>query len=252
MSEKKTRSKIKGKIIFFIVFLLIAAFVIFAIKSDVFYIKDIVVEDNSKLNKDYIKGKTNITDNDNIFLIDLKQIKIKLEKETYLKTASIKRKLPDKLIITVEERKGRILYNYKYKNYLVDFEGVILEEIKKSDDLFVIESKIETNIKIGEIVTFKNSNIKFDKILNISQYIYENNKNLNCNILLKDDNIYCIIEKNTYIKLDSTENMNYQYEFGIDIIETRINEGQSIDGVIDFTKGNNPIYVDFKDLEEEI
>ncbi|MDW7669812.1 MAG: hypothetical protein SCJ93_13395, partial [Bacillota bacterium] len=152
----------------------------------------------------------------------------------------------------VEERKGRILYNYKYKNYLIDFEGVLLEEIKRNNDLFIVESKIESNIKIGETLTFKNSNIKFDKILNISQYIYENNRNLNCNILLKDDNIYCIIEKNTYIKLDSTENMNYQYEFGIDIIESRINEGQSIKGVIDFTKGDNPIYVDFIDLEEEI
>ncbi len=252
MSEKKTKSKNKKKIIFFFMILLITALGFIALKSDVFYIKDIIVENNFKLNKDYIKEKTNINNSDNIFLIDLNQIKTILENETYIKTANIKRKFPDKLIINIEERKGRISYNYKYKKYLIDFEGVLLEEIKKSEDLFVIESKIETNTKIGEKITFKDSNVKFDKILNISRYIYENNKNLNCNILLKDDNMYCIIEKNTYIKFDWTENLNYQYEFGIDIIETRINEGQSIKGVIDFTKGDNPIYVDFKDLEEEI
>ncbi len=252
MSKKKTRLKSKRKIIFFILLLLLTAFGFFAIKSDVFYIKDIVVVDNFKLDKDYIREKTKITSRDNIFLIDLKQIKTILEKETYIKTANIKRKFPDKIIITIEERKGRISYNYKYKKYLLDFDGILLEEIKKSEDLFIVESKIETNTNVGKKITFKNSNIKFDKILIISQYIYDNNTNLNCNILLKDDNIYCIIEKNTYIKFDLTENLNYQYEFGIDIIETRINESQSINGVIDFTKGNNPIYVDFTDLEEEI
>ena len=252
MTEKKTKSKFKRKLVFFLMLILIMVFGFIAIKSDVFYIKEIVVVDNFKLTKSYVKEKTNINDRDNIFLIDLDQIKTMLENETYIKNANIRRRFPDKLVINIEERKGRISYNYKYKKYLLDFEGFLLEEIKKSDDLFIIESKIETDTKIGKKITFKNSIIKFDKILNISRYIYENNKNLNCNILLKDDNIYCVIEKNTYIKFDLTENLNYQYEFGIDIMETRINEGQSIKGVIDFTKGDNPIYVDFKDLEEEI
>jgi len=251
MNNKKSKPKKKKFIIIFIMILIaISGFII--INSDIFYIKNIIVEDNLKLGKDYIKEKTEVDSSDNIFLIDLKQIKEILEKEIYIKTVNIKRKFPDELIIMVEERKGRISYDYRYKKYLLDVEGILLEEIKKPGDFFNIESRIKTNIKFGDKLTLENSKIKFEKVLSISQYIYNNNKNLNCNILLKDDNMYCIIEKNTFMKLDLTKNLNYQYEFGIDIIETRIMEGENINGVIDFTKGNNPIYTDFTDLEEEI
>jgi hypothetical protein len=134
----------------------------------------------------------------------------------------------------------------------LDFDGVVLKEIENEENLFKVSSEIKSRVKIGSKINFQESNLKFDEILNISRYIYENNKNLNCNILLKNDNIYCIIDKNTYMKFDIENKIEYQYEFGLDIIETRLDNNQSITGMIDFTKGENPIYIDLKDLEEEI
>ncbi len=252
MKNKNNRQKNRKKIVPFIFFLTIILLGAVIIKTDIFYIKEIIVQENSKLSKDYIVDATDITRDDNIFLVELKELKKKLEGEIYIESVDIGRKLPDKLVINVKERKGKISYNYNLKKYLLDFHGVVLEKIEKDEDLFIIESELETNIILGEIIYFKDKDIEFSKILYLSEYIYENNRNLDCNILIKNDNIYCIIEKDTYVKFNQAENLRYQYEFGIDIIEKRTNEGLDINGVIDFTKGDNPIYIDFKDLEEEI
>jgi cell division protein FtsQ len=250
---KSKKKKPKKRRLFFLVFILLillAFYIVF--ETDFFYIKEVLVDNNKVLTDDYIKEKTDINKTHNIFLVEIENIKNNLEKETYIKNAEVKRKLPDKIIINIEERKGIISYDYNNKRYLLDFDGVVLKEIENEENLFKVSSEIKSRVKIGTKINFQESNLKFDEILNISRYIYENNKNLNCNILLKNDNIYCIIDKNTYMKFDIENKIEYQYEFGLDIIETRLDNNQSITGMIDFTKGENPIYIDLKDLEEEI
>jgi cell division protein FtsQ len=250
---KSKKKKPKKRRLFFLVFILLillAFYIVF--ETDFFYIKEVLVDNNKVLTDDYIKEKTDINKTHNIFLVEIENIKNNLEKETYIKNAEVKRKLPDKIIINIEERKGIISYDYNSKRYLLDFDGVVLKEIENEENLFKVSSEIKSRVKIGTKINFQESNLKFDEILNISRYIYENNKNLNCNILLKNDNIYCIIDKNTYMKFDIENKIEYQYEFGLDIIETRLDNNQSITGMIDFTKGENPIYIDLKDLEEEI
>lgn len=250
---KSKKKKPKKRRLFFLVFILLillAFYIVF--ETDFFYIKEVLVDNNKVLTDDYIKEKTDINKTHNIFLVEIENIKNNLEKETYIKNAEVKRKLPDKIIINIEERKGIISYDYNNKRYLLDFDGVVLKEIENEENLFKVSSEIKSRVKVGSKINFQDSNLKFDEILNISRYIYENNKNLNCNILLKNDNIYCIIDKNTYMKFDIEGKIEYQYEFGLDIIETRLDNNQSINGMIDFTKGENPIYIDLKDLEEEI
>jgi len=250
---KSKKKKPKKRRLFFLVFILLillAFYIVF--ETDFFYIKEVLVDNNKVLTDDYIKEKTDINKTHNIFLVEIESIENNLEKETYIKNADVKRKLPDKIIINIEERKGIISYDYNNKRYLLDFDGVVLKEIENEENLFKVSSEIKSRVKIGSKINFQESNLKFDEILNISRYIYENNKNLNCNILLKNDNIYCIIDKNTYMKFDIENKIEYQYEFGLDIIETRLDNNQSITGMIDFTKGENPIYIDLKDLEEEI
>lgn len=250
---KSKKKKPKKRRLFFLVFILLillAFYIVF--ETDFFYIKEVLVDNNKVLTDDYIKEKTDINKTHNIFLVEIENIKNNLEKETYIKNAEVKRKLPDKIIINIEERKGIISYDYNNKRYLLDFDGVVLKEIENEENLFKVSSEIKSRLNVGDKIKFQESSLKFDEILNISRYIYENNKNLNCNILLKNDNIYCIIDKNTYMKFDIENKIEYQYEFGLDIIETRLDNNQSITGMIDFTKGENPIYIDLKDLEEEI
>ena len=251
--KNKKRKKLNKHIAFFIVFILtIIGICLVVFKTDTFYIEEVKVDNNYKLNDEYIVEKTELSKNDNIFLINLENIKTKLKKEVYIKDVEINRKLPDIIEIIVTERTGRINYSYNDKNILIDFDGIVLENIKKQEGLILIESDVEINENPGEEILFDDSTVNAEKLLGLSKYIYENNKLLNCHILMKNNNLYCIIENNTYIKLDFKESLEYQYEFGLDIIEKRKTNGENIEGVIDFTKGENPIYVDFKDLEESI
>jgi cell division septal protein FtsQ len=227
-----------------------SAFIIF--KTDIFYVNEINVENNYELEDKYIIERSEITENDNIFLLNIKNIERNLKKEVYIKDVNIKRIFPDKIVIDVLERTGRIKYSDNKKNLLLDFDGIVLKKIEEERDLILINSEIDVEKNPGEKVEFDKLNIKFNKILNLTKYIYENNETLNYSILMKKNNIYCIIDNDTYIKLDLEESLEYQYEFGLDIIEKRENNGESVNGVIDFTKGDNPIYVNFKDLEDNI
>ena len=252
MTNKKNK-KSKNLIIVFILLLLFifgSAFIIF--QTDIFYISEINVENNYALEDEYIIKNSKVTENNNIFLLNIKDIKRNLRKEVYIKDVNIKRIFPDKLLIDVLERTGRIKYSDNQKNILLDFDGVVLKKIEKERDLILINSEIDVDKKLGEKIELDNTNINFDKILKLTKYIYENNETLNYSILMKKNNTYCIIDNDTYIKLDLEESLEYQYEFGLDIIEKREDKGESVNGVIDFTKGDNPIYVSFKDLEDDI
>ncbi|MBG0765723.1 MAG: FtsQ-type POTRA domain-containing protein [Tissierellales bacterium] len=141
---KSKKKKPKKRRLFFLVFILLillAFYIVF--ETDFFYIKEVLVDNNKVLTDDYIKEKTDINKTHNIFLVEIENIKNNLEKETYIKNAEVKRKLPDKIIINIEERKGIISYDYNSKRYLLDFDGVVLKEIENEENLFKVSSEIK-------------------------------------------------------------------------------------------------------------
>ena len=63
----------------------------------------------------------------NILLVDLDRLRGLVESESWVRSAQIRRQLPDRLFIYVEERQASALAAIDGELYLVDSEGVILD-----------------------------------------------------------------------------------------------------------------------------
>jgi cell division protein FtsQ len=63
----------------------------------------------------------------NIFAADLDALQSKLEAQPWIKTASAKRRIPDSLLVQIEERVPEVLVRVRDGVYLADGEGVMLD-----------------------------------------------------------------------------------------------------------------------------
>ncbi len=63
----------------------------------------------------------------NIFAADLDALQAKLEAQSWIKTARAKRRIPDALLIQIEERVPEVLVKVRDGIYLADGEGVLLD-----------------------------------------------------------------------------------------------------------------------------
>ena len=139
-------------ILFF--FLLLTLGTCFFLKSDFFYLKEVVINNSKYLSKNEVENLLNLEMDKNIFFYNLKNLENKVKANSYIQNCKIKRKLPDKLIVNIKEKNiiGP-LYNGKSYCYMDD-KGNFIDEIKTTkDDEIVIY--VDYNLS--------NKSIKFKK-----------------------------------------------------------------------------------------
>ena len=127
--KKLNANKLMG-ILFFSLLLVLGT--CFFLKSDFFYLKYIEINNNKYLTKEDVNGLLNIEKNKNIFFYDLNNLKNRLKESSYIENCEIKRKIPNKLIVNIEEKNiiGPI-YNRKSYAY-IDNSGNFVDQIKKN------------------------------------------------------------------------------------------------------------------------
>lgn len=127
--KKLNTNKLMG-ILFFSLLLVLGA--CFFLKSDFFYLKEVVINNNKYLTKEDINSLLNIDKNKNIFFYDLNNLENKIKESSYIKSCEIKRKIPNKLIVNIDEKNivGPI---YNGKSYVyIDDSGNFVDQIKKN------------------------------------------------------------------------------------------------------------------------
>lgn len=132
----KKRRKINANKLMGILFfsLLLTLGTCFFLKSDFFYLKQVVINNNKYLSKEEVNTLLNIDKNKNIFFYDINKLEKRVLKSSYVKECEIKRQIPNKLIVNIKEKKiiGP-LYNGKSYCY-IDDEGNFVDEIKEADN----------------------------------------------------------------------------------------------------------------------
>lgn len=73
-----------------------------------------------------------------------------LERNPYIKSAKVKRKLPSTLVIEVEERTQLMALKYDDDYLILDREGILLQKSRSKPKLTLIEGNVITKIKLGE------------------------------------------------------------------------------------------------------
>ena len=175
--RKLNTNKVMG-ILFF--FLLLTLGTCFFLKSDFFYLKEVVINNNKYLSKNEVDNLLNLERDKNIFFYNLKNLENKVKANSYIQNCKIKRKLPDKLIVNIKEKNiiGP-LYNGKSYCYMDD-KGNFIDEIKTTkDDEIVIY--VDYNLS--------NKSIKFKKESDKKKLITLCTKLKEENILMQIKNI---------------------------------------------------------------
>lgn len=146
-NNKKTQNNknrknviIKGIIKWTILCIALIASFIYFMMSPLFNLAEIQVQNNEKISTDTIISLSGLKIGDNIYKTSINNIRKNIKQNAYIESVNIKRKLPNKIQVTVEERKTT--YNLEYANSFVyiNNQGYILD---------ILESKLEVPIIEG-------------------------------------------------------------------------------------------------------
>ena len=168
----KKRRKINTNKLMAILFfsLLLTLGTCFFLKSDLFFLKEVVINNNKYLSNEEVTNLLNLSKNKNIFFLDLQDLENRIKKSTYVEECEIKRKIPNKLIVSIKEKNIiNTLYNGKSYCY-IDDKGEFVDELKKinNDDLVIF---IDYSLN-NKSIKFNSENDK-NKLLKLYNKLYE-------------------------------------------------------------------------------
>lgn len=129
--------------------------------SEYFKIKNIAVINNDYYKVEDLEKFLENLKGENIFEIDKKQIELSvLENYSRIKEAELKKIFPDRIEIIITERLPYLKIGYKDKIFLIDNEGVFLEEISSGheiyEDLILVKNVVNYLPEIGNKIAKKN------------------------------------------------------------------------------------------------
>ena len=152
----KKKKKIKRIIKCITLLTIIAGVIVFALISPIFNIQDIKVINNIQIPTETIISLSQIEIGENIFKFITNKVKKEIKTNPYIEKVNIKRQLPNKIEINIEEREKD--YNVEFLNgyAYINKQGYILE---------ISEQKIE-NLPIIQGISTNDEEISAGKRLN--------------------------------------------------------------------------------------
>ena len=209
MSDKKVRVKVKRKKINFkriIIFLLILSLIFITISYIInIPIKNIYIKGNNILSDKEIITIANIESYPPTAKINKSNIKKKLEKNDYIKSASVELNILGKIYITVEEERPLFIYN----DELVLSSGEKVENIYQINYVPIFKGDIESSY--DKIITSFNK-VSKESLQKISEIEYKPND------LDKERFLLTMTDANyVYINLSKIEKINKYNSISVEL-----------------------------------
>ena len=126
ITDKEQKNKIKILEYIFL-FLLILGSTVYFLMSPIFNIKKITVENNNLISTNEIISLSGISTEENTFRIKIGQAEKNIKENAYIESVEIKRKLPNEILITVQERKATYMLELINGFVYINNQGYILE-----------------------------------------------------------------------------------------------------------------------------
>ncbi len=258
-NKKRKRKKRRFRKLFVstAAFITAAVIVVFCVyyayfKTDYFNIAEIKIEGNSTYDSQFIIQKSEIHTGEKLFSVNRSFVKEKLQQEVYVEKARVVYELPNKIYINITERqeKYQIYYNKEY--IIADKNGFVLKTDTINNELITIESLTDVLYNVGEEIKFTGID-NVNEIFQTIDYIDNEFDSETVTNLWVDENNSILLETEygTFIKMKLSEDIKYQAVFAMKIINERLNNNLPVfSGLIDFTKGDSPVYVEDFKMEE--
>ncbi|WP_040211924.1 cell division protein FtsQ/DivIB [Clostridium polynesiense] len=237
--RKRKKAKIRRRIFLFLIFFIGIA-VLLSLKTDYFYIKKIVIDNNKSVTAEDIVERSGLTENSNILYINTKNIKNSVATNPYIESVEIKRQLPNTVLINVKEREPKYFINYENNFYILDKSLNILE-VRQDSGLNLIEIKgVQTaEKKPGEKAVNSERIIYFTKAFTDLMNKCEKELNISSIDLTDTLNIQLTM-KNMTFKIGDEEEIEKKINKIINILD--INPSyRDAKGYIDVSFNGNPV-----------
>ena len=124
-------------------------FFAFIFSSSFCNIENVIIKGNDYLSEDRIFYKSGIQLGENIFRLDLIKSKDSLIQEPWIKEVEVKRVIPNKIIISIKERKPAAIVYTREKYFSSTKEGIILTKIDRQEEKF--DLPLILGLELGEI-----------------------------------------------------------------------------------------------------
>lgn len=241
---EKRRKKIRIKRYITIIVILIAVVVTLCLKLAYFNIKDIKVLNNRNISSEEIKKLSQINLGENIFYLNLRKSRTVILSNPYILKADIKRKLPNKISIYVEERTAVFYVKQNDKYLVIDEKGIVLEEKISINGMKLI--KLEgfegKNYKVGEVLD--NSNTRKLQLINDITKLIKSLKNgipEPSIVDIKDLTDIKLYYGNVMVKLGTSDELQEKINKAINILV----DNKLIDkkGYIDVSFKGSPVFL---------
>lgn len=229
---ERKKKKIKKIIKLITLLLLIVGGVIFALVSPIFDIKEIKVLNNEQIDTETIVSLSQLQIGQNLFRFNKSKIIKEIKTNPYVESVNIKRKIPNSVEITIEERNKN--YNVEFLNgyAYINNQGYILEISEQKLDMPVI---LGVSTDAEQIVAGNRLNTKdLEKLETVIQIMnicksYELDKKVSSIDITNENNyvIYMEEEKKTIYLGDNTNLSNKML-----YVPAIIQENQGKEGII--------------------
>ena len=95
-----------------------------------FYVRDVLVEGRKNADPAVLLGLLNVDRGDPIFAFNPVSARDMLEKESWIRSARVERRLPGLIYVSILERDPFALWQHKGKVSLIDQQGVVITDVK--------------------------------------------------------------------------------------------------------------------------
>ncbi|MFA5523571.1 MAG: FtsQ-type POTRA domain-containing protein [Tissierellales bacterium] len=242
--DRKIRKK-KKRLIFLIILLLSATFFILYTKTSFFHISSIEIIGNEKITDEKLILASGIIIDENIFKINLKMVEENVLLHPYIKSVKIKRRLPNKMLINVDERKEVVIINDFGTYMYLDEEGIILNILSEIKDEHIIEiyGLDIQNPRIGDKLSTKDESIqnKIFDFINSSKDLGLINS-FERVILDEEKSISIFLHDEGEVAFGTLDDIKYKLNFLISILEELEEKNQGY-RKIHLDKGSNAIII---------
>lgn len=255
--KKKKKRKNKKLLVSTAAFITAAVVVVFCLRyiyyeTPYFDLTSVDIEGNLTYSDEYIMEKSGIETGKKLFDVDRVKVKDNLEKEIYIESVRVVYELPNKIFLNIIERvdKYQVFNNNQY--IIIDKDGIVLRTAVDKLDLLTIESYADIVYNIGDGIQFENIENN-EKVFTTIEYLNNEYGTETIKSFKVGTNNSFLFETQykATVKINLDKDINYQIVFGMKIINERLNNNLTVaNGLIDFTKGDSPVYIeDFKTEE---
>ena len=226
----KKKKRIKRMLKFTALLIIIIAGIIFALVSPIFNIKEINISNNNQINTETIISLSQLNLGQNIFKFNKNKVNKNIKTNAYIESVEIKRKLPNKVQIQIEERKQE--YNVEFLNgyAYINNQGYILQISEEKQALPTIQGISTPDEQIVEGNRLNSEDLEklevIIQIMNICKNYELDSKITNIDISTKDEyTLYLEEEKKTIYLGDKSNLSNKMLYVQVIIEENRGKEG---------------------------